>query len=172
MKSFAFLVVNNNIELVTMWLSADETTILDNALITMEHLYENGRVNIHLRRLVRESSYFELNYSIDRIQAGMKKVKDENEQKQEGKKNDAIEAKRIQFQLSMLETDDHKRQLTFCNVDTQQNSDYKRALINGQLKLLQVTENIYRILTQLEESGHPDYQLRDEHYEIYLQHRK
>jgi uncharacterized protein YjcR len=51
-----------------MWLSP-ETTILDHALITMEHIYKTGIVNIRLRRLMNEQSYFEIEYSIDKITA-------------------------------------------------------------------------------------------------------
>ncbi|CAF4056542.1 unnamed protein product, partial [Rotaria sordida] len=160
---------NDNMQLVTMWLSAEETTVLDNALITMEHLYKNGTVDIHLRRLTRQQSYYDIGYSIDRIQVGTKTIRNENNQNLQGGQNDGIEAKKISFQLSMSDVDDHKRQLTFCNVDVQQNLVYKKNLINGQLKLLQTIENIYHIFTKLELGGHPDYQLRDEHYEIHLQ---
>ncbi|CAF1212894.1 unnamed protein product [Rotaria sp. Silwood1] len=162
-------IINDNMQLVTLWLSAEETTVLDNALITMEHLFKNGTVDIRLRRLTRQQSYYEIGYSIDRIQVGMKKVRDENDANQQSKENDGIETKKIQFQLSMSDIDDHKRQLTFCNVDVQQNLIYKKALINGQLKLLKTVENIYHMFIKLELGGHPDYQLRDEHYEIHLQ---
>jgi hypothetical protein len=155
-----------------MWLSAKEATVSDNALITMEHLYKSGTVNIHLRRLTRKSSYYEIVYSIDRIQVGMKNVNNENEEKEQGRENDGIEAKKIHFQLSISDIDDHKRQLTFCNVDVQQNLIYKKALIDGQLKLLTTIENIYQIFTKLESSGHPDYQLRNEYYEMHLQQSK
>ncbi|CAF4700920.1 unnamed protein product, partial [Didymodactylos carnosus] len=103
----------------------------------MEHLFKSGTVDIHLRRLTRQQSNFEIGYSIDRIQVGMKKVRDENDQSQQGEENAGIEVKKIPFQLSMSDIDDHKRQLTFCNVDAQQNLVYKKVLINGQLKLLQ-----------------------------------
>ncbi|CAF4674327.1 unnamed protein product, partial [Rotaria sp. Silwood2] len=147
-------VIDDHIPIVTMWLSAEETTVLDNALITMKHLYKSGTVDIYLRRLTRKPSYYEIGYSIDRIQS---------------EDNDRIKAKKIQFLLSMSDIDDHKRQLTFCNVDVQQNLIYKKTLINEQLKLLKTIENIYHIFTKLELAGHPDYQLRDEHYEIHLQ---
>ena len=139
-----------------MWLSAEDTTVLDNALITMEHLYKTGAVDIHLRHLLNESSYFEIGYSIDRNQG---QTTEDNRQ----------ELERIKFTLSMADIDDHKRQLQFCNVDVQQNRFYSKALIESQLKLLQKIEKIYLILKKLEMSGHPDYQLRDEHYEIHLQ---
>ncbi|CAF3847759.1 unnamed protein product, partial [Rotaria sp. Silwood1] len=162
-------VTNDNMQLITMWLSAEETTVLDNALITMEHLYKSGTVDIHLQHLTREQSYYKIGYSIDRIQVGINTVRDENNRNQQGEENNRMEAKRIPFQLSMSDIDNHKRQLTFCNVDAQQNLVYKKALINGQLKLLQTIENIYRIFTKLELGGHPDYQLRDVHYEVHLQ---
>ncbi|CAF5042374.1 unnamed protein product, partial [Rotaria sp. Silwood1] len=154
-------IINDNIPIVTMWLSTEETTVLDNALITMEHLYKNGNVNIYLQHLIKKSSYYEISYSIDRIETGIEKVNDENNQ---------IKTKKIEFLLSMSDIDDHKRQLTFCNVDVQQNLIYKKVLINGQLKLLKTIENIYHIYTKLELASHPDYQLRDENYEIHLQH--
>lgn len=142
-----------------MWLSAEDTTVLDNALITMEHLYKTGAVDIRLRHLMNEQSYFEIGYSIDRNQG---QPADDNRQ----------EFERIKFLLSMADIDDHKRQLTFCNVDIQQNIIYNKVLINSQLKLLQTIEKIYSALKQLEMAGHPDYQLRDEHYEIHLQYGK
>ncbi|CAF4403313.1 unnamed protein product, partial [Adineta steineri] len=116
-----FLVINHNIQTVTMWLSTEETTVLDNALITMEHLYKNGIVNIYLQHITRKSSYYEVVYLIDRIQV-----------------EQVAENDRIQFQLSMSDIDDHKRQLIFCNVDVQTNLIYKKTLINGQLKLFQI----------------------------------
>jgi hypothetical protein len=145
-----------------MWLSAEDTTVLDNALITMEHLCKTGAVDIHLRHLMKEQSYFEIGYSIDRIQ-GQTSNNTENEEQRR-------EPERIKFVLSMTDIDDHKRQLTFCNVDVQQNIVYSKALINGQLKLLQTIEKIFSALKKLEMDGHPDYQLRDEHYDIHLQY--
>ncbi|CAF3814466.1 unnamed protein product, partial [Rotaria sp. Silwood1] len=158
--------INDNIQLVTLWLSAEETTVLDNALITMEHLYKNGSVNIHLQRLIRKQSYYEIGYSIDRIQVGMKKPTDDENNFED---NDGMKAKKIKFLLSMSDIDDHKRQLTFCYADVQQNLISKKTLINGQLKLLEILDNIYHMLNKLELDGHPDYQLRDEHYKIDLQ---
>jgi hypothetical protein len=143
-----------------MWLSAEDTTVLDNALITMEHLYKSGTVDIRLRHLMNEQSYYEIGYSIDRIQG----------QTNENIENNQREPERIKFLLSMSDIDDHKRQLTFCNVDIQQNIFYNKSLINGQLKLLQTIEKIYFALKKLEMAGHPDYQLREEHYEIHLQY--
>jgi len=120
-----------------MWLSAEDTTVLDNALITMEHLYKTGAVDIHLRHLLNKSSYFEIGYSIDRNQG---QTTNDNRQ----------ELERIKFTLSMADIDDHKRQLQFCNVDVQQNRFYSKALIESQLKLLQKIEKIYLILKKLE----------------------
>jgi hypothetical protein len=138
-----------------MWLSEEQTSVLDNALITMEHLYKSGTVNIHLRRLMNEQSYFEINYTIDRIQGQ--------------EINNRQEVKRT---LSMADVDDHKRQLIFCKVDVEQNKRYKESVIKGQLELLQIVEKIYSNLIKLELSGHPDYQLHEEQYTIDLQFSK
>jgi len=151
-------------QIINMWLSAKETTALDNALITMEHLYNSGIVDIHLRHLMNEQSNFKIEYSIDRIQ--------EQTLNNTGNEENRREPEKIKFTLSMTDIDDHKRQLTFCNVDVQQNMFYKKAFIDGQLKLLQTIEKIYSILLKLELSGHPDYQLREERYNIHLQHSK
>jgi len=148
-----------------MWLSAEDTTVLDNALITMEHLYKSGAVDIRLCQLMNEQSYFEIGYSIDRIQG-------QTQETNENTENDKREPERIKFNLSMADIDDHKRQLTFCKVDVQQNIFYNKALINGQLKLLETIEKIYSALKKLEMAGHPDYQLREEHYEIHAQYGK
>jgi hypothetical protein len=138
-----------------MWLSEEQTSVLDNALITMEHLYKSGTVNIHLRRLMNEQSYFEINYTIDRIQGQ--------------EMNNRQEVKRT---LSMADVDDHKRQLIFCKVDVEQNKRYKESVIKGQLELLQKVEKIYSNLIKLELSGDPDYQLHEEQYTIDLQFSK
>jgi hypothetical protein len=159
---FSLIVVNDNIQIINMWLSAEDTTVLDNALITMEHLYKTGVVDMRLRQLMKEQSYFEIGYSIDRIQ-GQTLNNTENEEQRR-------EQERIKFVLSMADVDDHKRQLTFCNVDVQQNVFYSKALIKGQLKLLQTIEKIFSALKKLEMAGQPDYQLRDEHYDIHLQY--
>lgn len=145
-----FLVINDNLQIVNMWLSAEDTTVLDNALIVMENLYRNGVVDIRLRHLINESSYFEIGYSFNRNQ------------------DQSNEAEQLRFTLSMSDIDDHKRQLAFCNVDVQQNRLYSKTLIECQLKLLQKIEKIYSTLKKLEMSGHPDFQLREEHYDIYL----
>ena len=158
--------VNDNIQLVTMWLSADETTVLDNALITMEHLYKSGKVSIFLRYLSTEPSYYEIAYSIGRIQNTIRNDEDGEQD------NNPIESEKIVFTLSMPEIDDHKRQLTFCNVDVQQNLFLKKPLVNGQLKLLERVNEIFAMNHKLELAGHPDYQLKEESYEIHLQQSK
>jgi hypothetical protein len=154
-----------------MWLSAEETTVLDNALITMEHLYKTGKVKICLRRLMNEQSYFEIEYSINKIQIDTSRrttsddddeYEQDNEEEQEQNKS-----KILKFTLSMGDIDDHKRQLTFCNVDLQENMFYKKILLNEQLKLLKIVENIYTILVKLEMAGHPEYQLREDIYDIH-----
>ena len=141
-----------------MWLTTKETSVLDNALIMMVHLYKNATVHITLQELVRKSSFYEIHYSIDQIHRG--EVQQDQPMAQQTKKIDLI--------LSMSDIENHKRQLTFCNVDTQQSLIYKKALINGQLKLLKVIDNIYQILQKLELAGHPDYQLHRKEYEIDL----
>ncbi|CAF1142456.1 unnamed protein product, partial [Adineta ricciae] len=152
-------VVNDNLQLITMWLSTKETSVLDNALIMMVHLYKNATVHITLQELVRKPSFYEIHYSIDQTYRG--EVQQDQPIEQQVKKIDLI--------LSMSDIENHKRQLTFCNVDTQQNLIYKKALINGQLKLLKAMDHIYQILLKLELAGHPDYQLHQKEYEIDLQ---
>lgn len=147
-----------------MWLSAGNTTVLDNALVTMEHLYKTGTVNIHLRHLMKEQSYFEIPYYIDRIHGQPLNNAEQDEQRQE--------IERMKFTLSMTDVDDHKRQLTFCYADVQQNVFYSKGLIDGQLKLLQTIDKIFLALKKLEMAGHPDYQLRDYEYTVHLQHGK
>lgn len=154
--------VNDNLQIVTLWLTADETTVLDNALITMEHLYRTASVQICLRRLVRKTSFYEVSYSIDRFQDESRSVPDEEQNENRTKVS-------ISFIMSMSEVDDHKRQLTFCNVETQQSSLYRNSMIDGQLRLLKIIEQIYQISKKLELAGHPDYQLRHQDSAIQLQ---
>jgi uncharacterized FlgJ-related protein len=149
-----------------MWLSAEETTMLDNALITMEHIYKTGLVNIRLRRLMNEQSYFEIEYSIDKATISM------NSENNFDSDDEIQQREKIKFLLSMADIDDHKRQLTFCNVDLQQKMIYKKKLLNEQLKLLQIIEKIYSILLKLEMAGHPHFQLKEEVYEIYDRYGK
>jgi hypothetical protein len=133
-----------------MWLSADETNVLDNALITMEHIYRSGVVHIQLGRLINEESKYELEYSINKSQTP---IKDDLE-------NAAQE--RIKFILSRAEVDDHKRQLIFCNVGLSEALESKKILLNEQLKMLTIVNNIYSKMIQLEVAGHPNYQLKEE----------
>jgi len=149
-----------------MWLSAEETTMLDNALITMEHIYKTGLVNIRLRRLMNEQSYFEIEYSIDKATISM------NNENNFDSDDEIQQREKIKFLLSMADIDDHKRQLTFCNVDLQQKMIYKKKLLNEQLKLLQIIEKIYSILLKLEMAGHPHFQLKEDVYEIYDRYGK
>lgn len=162
---FSVLVVNENIQIVNMWLSAEETTALDNALITMEHLYKTGTVKIRLRRLMNEQSDFEIGYSINKIQTEPLRrtdLDDDDDDEQEQNRS-----KILKFTLSMSDVDDHKRQLTFCNVDLQETMLYKKILLNDQLKLLKIVENIYAILVKLEMAGHPEHQLKEQIYDIH-----
>lgn len=140
--------MNDNLQIVNGWLSNEDTTVLDNALIVMDNLYRNGAADIRLCHLINQVSYFEVSYSIQRT---LERT-NENEQ--------------VPITLSMSDIDDHKRQLAFCNVDIQQNRLFSKTLIECQLKLLQKIERIYLILKKLEMSGHPDFQLRQEHYGI------
>ena len=144
-----------------MWLSAEETTMLDNALITMEHIYRAGIVKFRLRRLMHEQSYFEIEYSIDKITTPINNEDDVDNDEQE----DVHE--KHKFTLSMADIDDHKRQLTFCNVDLEQKMIYKKILLREQLNLLQIIEKIHSILVKLEMAGHPNFQLKENNYKIY-----
>ena len=138
-----------------MWLSADETNVLDNALITMEHLYRSGVVHIQLRCLINEESKFEIEYSIDKPHT---LIKDDLE----NPINENAEPEKIKFILTKSEVDDHKRQLTFCNADLSEAMKSKKILLNEQLKLLTAVSSIYLKMIQLEMAGHPDYQLKQE----------
>ncbi|CAF1441449.1 unnamed protein product, partial [Didymodactylos carnosus] len=86
-------IVNDNNQLVNMWLSIDETNTLDNALITMEHLYKTGEVHIYLQRLKTEQSYFEIDYYIDTIQNKEQHLEDYDDEQQQHQHED----KRIKF---------------------------------------------------------------------------
>jgi hypothetical protein len=164
MVLYYFVVINENIQTVNMWLSVEETSALDNALITMEHLYKTGVVTIRLGRLANEPSYFQIEYSIDKIRAFASTQNLDQEVEQEERPEDV---KITKFTLSMADINDHKRQLTFCNVDLPSNISYKKVLLSEQLKLLQIVEKIYLIFVKLEMAGHPDYQLRAERYDIH-----
>ena len=156
-------VVNNNVQIVNMWLSTEETTALDHALITMEHVYRTGAVHFRLRRLIDEASHFEIEYSIKKVQTSDTTTRDPDDDN----RLDGNETENIKFTLSMPDIDDHKRQLTFCNVDLADNMYFKKILLSEQLKLLSVIENIYSMLIKLEMAGHPEYQLRDDTHHIY-----
>jgi hypothetical protein len=144
-----------------MWLSAEETNVLDNALITMEHLYRSGVVHIQLRRLINEESKFEFEYSINKTQT---LIEDDHENPidENNRFLHQAESEKIKFILTKSEVDDHKRQLTFCNVDLSVAMKSKKILLNEQLKLLTTVNNIYSTMIQLEMAGHPDYQLKQE----------
>ena len=79
------------------------------------------------------------------------------------------ETTKIKFNLPMADIDDHKRQLTFCNIDLQDNMAHTKVLLDEQLNLLKVIERIYSLLIKLEVSGHPNYQLKEEKFEIFDQ---
>ena len=156
------VVINENIQIVTMWLSTEVLTVLDNALVTMEYLYKTGTVTVHLNRLINEQSYFDIEYFIDKIQTSMNQTTDELNIKHE-------ETTKIKFNLPMADIDDHKRQLPFCNIDLQDNMAHTKVLLDEQLNLLKVIERIYSLLIKLEVSGHPNYQLKEEKFEIFDQ---
>ncbi len=163
-KQYVFLsrfsVVNDNIQLVEMWLSAEETNVLDNSLITMEHLYRTGVVHIQLRRLINEESKIEIIYSINKTLTPAEGDFENDEFVAHGgfEKNKII--------LTQSEIVDHKRQLTFCNVDLSETMKTKKILLNEQLKLLNTVNNMYSTMIQLETAGHPDYQLREETFQL------
>ena len=150
------LVINENIQIVHLWLSTEETTMLDNALITMEHLYKTGVVNIRLRRLMNEESQYDIEYSIDK-----------GSERHEGDEQSEISQEKHRFIMPMADVHDHKRQLTFCNVDLPENMMYKTIQLKEQLKLLHTVEKIFATLIKLEMAGHPNYQFKDERYEIH-----
>ena len=156
-----FSAVNDNIQSIHMWLSAEETTVLDNALITMQHLYRSGIVHIQLRRLINEESKLEVEYSINKIQTinntDLENTTDETDEIAQEEKPG-----KIQFTLTLPEIDDHKRQLTFCNVDLSEEMKINKLLLNEQLKLLDLISNIHSTMIQLEIAGHPEYQLKKE----------
>ncbi|CAF1619663.1 unnamed protein product, partial [Didymodactylos carnosus] len=154
-------IVNDNIQLVNMWLSMDESTTLDNALITMEHLYKTGTVHIYLQRLINQQSRVEIKYYIEKRRNT--NPNDDNNVDGKQEKNE----EKLEVIMTMSDIYEHKRQLTFSNVDLTDNMLHKRLLLNEQLKVLNVVEKIYSILSKAETSGHPVYQLKNEKYEIY-----
>ena len=122
----------------------------------MEHLYKTGVVNIRLRRLMNEESHYDIEYSID-------KGSERNEDDEQAE----IWQEKHRFTLPMADVHDHKRQLTFCNVDLPESMMHKTIQLKEQLKLLHVVDKIFAILIKLEMAGHPNYQFKDERYEIY-----
>src|SRR5689334_4858851 len=120
------IVIHDNSQTVNMWLSTEETSALDNALITMEHLYKTGIVTIRLGRLMNEPSYFEIEYSIGKMRASTSIENLDEEVQQEERSQDV---KSTKFILSMTDINDHKRQLTFCNVDLPSNMSHKKVLL-------------------------------------------
>jgi hypothetical protein len=165
--SYFPIVVNQNIQTINLWLSTADITMLDNALITMEHLYKTGRVNIHLRRLINKQSHYDIDYSIDKISdQAMRTDANNGEQHIDNGNDESTQQGHIKFTLSMADVDDHRRQLTFCTSDLLDNMAYKTLLLTEQLKLLQMVEKVFSIYIKLEISGHPDFQYLEEHYEI------
>ena len=148
--------INENIQIVHLWLSTEETTMLDNALITMEHLYKTGVVNIRLRRLMNEDSHYDIEYFIH-------KGSERTDNDDHGETSFA----KLPFILSMTDVNDHKRQLTFGSVDLPENMMHKTIQLKEQLKLLHIVEQIFATLIKLEMAGHPNYQFKDERYEIH-----
>ncbi len=160
--------MNQNIQTINLWLSTEDTTMLDNALITMEHLYKTGMVNIRLQRLINEQSHYDIDYSIDKISDQAMRINDsDGEQHVDSKNDESIQQEQIKFTLSMVDVDDHRRQLTFCTSDLLANVAYKTLLLAEQLKLLQMVEKVFYIHVKLEIAGHPDFQCIEEHYEVY-----
>ena len=154
--------------MIDMWLSTAETSILDNALVTMEHLYRTGRVHIHLQRLINEQSAYDINYFIEKTSC----VRNRNEH---ADNDDCIEnedasgksQEKLTFKLSMSDVEDHKRQLTFCNVDLLASANYKTMILEEQLKLLGIIDKIFNAYVKLEMAGHPNFQMLEKQIEIY-----
>ncbi|CAF0904066.1 unnamed protein product [Adineta ricciae] len=158
--------VSDNIQIVTMWLSAEGTTMLDNALITMEYLYKTGVVHIDLRRLLNEQSELKIEYAVEKMVSN--ETDDDDDDKEEGEDENMPTEQEVQrVMLSSDDIDDHKRQLTFCQVDLPENMILKKILLSEQLKLFQTIEKIHSILIKLEINGHPEFQLQQKHYPIY-----
>ncbi|CAF5060919.1 unnamed protein product, partial [Rotaria sp. Silwood1] len=173
-------VVNGNAQIIRMWLSTEEATVFDNALVVMAHLYKTGEVTIRLRHLLHEESSLKINYLIDKIQPKTVSAqitneetndKNEEEQKNSDSSDDEEESKtnKMKITVSMFDfdIDEHKRQLTFCNVDLPANMSHIKILLDEQLKLLKLLGNIYSTFIKLEMSGHPNYQLTNKRYKIY-----
>ncbi|CAF5165973.1 unnamed protein product, partial [Rotaria magnacalcarata] len=139
-----------------MWLSAEETTIFDNALVTMEHLYKTGVVHIRLRRLLDEKSDLEIDYSNNKNQdTTMNCANSNREDEQEANNNqddtdeeydddddneEEFFKDNVKYTLTKTDIDDHKRQLTFCQVDLQEDMIDKKILLDEQLKLFKLID--------------------------------
>ncbi|CAF2171203.1 unnamed protein product, partial [Rotaria magnacalcarata] len=181
-------VVNDNIQIVSMWLSAEETTIFDNALVTMKHLYKTGVVHIRLRHLLDEKSDLEIDYSNNKNQdTTMNRANSNREDEQEANNNqddtdeeydddddneEEFFKDNVKYTLTKTDIDDHKRQLTFCQVDLQEDMIDKKILLDEQLKLFKLIDEIFSLFIKLEMIGHPNYQLRDRHFKIYPRNNK
>lgn len=155
-----FLVVDQNIQLINVWLESSETNVLDNALVVMDHLYRTGTVKIWLRRLINQDSDLTLEYSIGRT-----KVSDNSVQisSLDSLRNDDIN----RISLSKSEIDDHKSQLTFCDSDIPESMAFKKTLIKEQVDVLNLVEKIYSKRLLLELHGHPNYQLAYEEFSLF-----
>lgn len=167
--SYCHIVINENKQIINLWLSAEVTNVLDNALITMEYLYKTGIVNVHLEHLKDEKSYFNIEYSVDKLQTLISQKFNSviNEEVGNDIEQEHRNMEKNKITLCMAEVDDHKRQLTFCNIDLQQNMVHTKILLNEQLKLLKVIEKVYLTLLKLERSGHPNYQLKKATYNMF-----
>ncbi|CAF1064818.1 unnamed protein product [Adineta steineri] len=161
---------NTNTQIIRMWLSAEETTVFDNALVVMTHLYKTGKVAIRLRHLLHEQSSLEINYFIDKTQSATSNTEMTNREKRNDESSDDEQESRpdkIKVTLSMTDIEDHKRQLTFCNVDLPESMFHMKIVLAEQMKLLKLIGDIYSTFIKLEMSGHPNYQLRSKHFKIY-----
>ena len=144
-----------------MWLSTDTTAVLDNALITMDHLYKTGSVCFFQNRILNKPSYYEVHYSIDRIP-------NSSENSRSSARPDAYQKEdKLMFRLGIADVDDHKRQLTFCNVGVEEDKK-RKVLVDGQLEVLNVVGEIFSVFNELEAVGHPHHQLKDRTLDIDL----
>ncbi|CAF1475962.1 unnamed protein product [Didymodactylos carnosus] len=134
-----------NLQLINGWLSSDSSS-LENAIIIMEYLYKTGTIYVFLKHLVGEKSYFEIRYYLEPHDSDST---DQDHESPPKKKTHQI--------MSMTDFADHKRQLTFCNVDVSDVAQKKIMLVQ-QLKLLKRLENLFSSLISLENQGHPQYQ--------------
>ncbi|UJR16744.1 hypothetical protein I4U23_003644 [Adineta vaga] len=140
---------NTNTQIIRMWLSAEETTVFDNALVVMTHLYKTGQVAIRLRHLLHEQSSLEIHYFIDKTQSTTSNTemigrKERNYESSDDEEESKVD--KIKTTLSMADIEDHKQE---------------------QLKLLKLIGDIYSTFIKLEMSGHPNYQLTSKRYKIY-----